>query len=241
MQICDSKTLTREITQWSKHFEGKETDDNWSLREKAIHHYRNILWGNGSVDHTEQLVALLKGAMDDILKALHSLRTTLSTAAFDLTSDIAIRLGPNALPLSTVLLENSLKFCAQSKKITAQAAYNASCTIIKYLPFQHRTIKQLAACMAEKSPSLRQYTIGIATTLLATHRISGNERLVKESLGQLSQIIRKGLTDSSPAVRTPSRELYWLFWRRHQQEADRLMVTLDPTTRTTVMREQPKY
>ncbi|KAJ1920171.1 suppressor of tub2 mutation [Mycoemilia scoparia] len=241
IQINNVKDISTEILSWSTHFEGRETEENWYNREKAINHYRDVVWGNSGLDNPAELVKTFKGCIHNILKALQSLRTSLSTVTILLFNDISERIGPHALPLFDLMFDNVLKLCSQMKKLTAQSAFKAADTMVKCFPFQHRVPKLLSLNMSEKSSTLRNYTIGITITLISVHRISGSDRVIKDCLENITFVIRKGVTDSSPTVRALSRELYWKFWESYRQEADRLLVMLDPTTRTTIVREQSKY
>lgn len=69
-QIHSAKDLEQEFSEIQKHYQDKETEHNWQVRERAITWTRCILRGNAPEVYSEVLVQGLKNMVDGIIKAV---------------------------------------------------------------------------------------------------------------------------------------------------------------------------
>ncbi|KAJ1979280.1 suppressor of tub2 mutation [Dimargaris cristalligena] len=238
--ILSVKFLDTEIQNMMPCFAGKEGEDNWMQREKAIQTLRGMVRANLE-GYTAPFLAHLKNLMDGILKALHSLRTTLQMATTQLIIDLALTLRHRLDSWAELLLHNLLKLCQLTKKISSQAGYQAACVLVRYVTYQPRLFALLSAAMLDKNINLRIYAIGIIKILLESHLFTDGSERAADALVHLNRSLQPALGDASPKVRETAREVYWTYWHLHPSSADTLLSTIDPTTKKQVMREQTKY
>jgi CLIP-associating protein 1/2 len=195
------------------HFEGKESEQNWSLREKSILKLRRVTKGNAPHDYQTHFLANFKALLDGILKAVASLRTTLSAAGCNLLQDIARTCGPNIDPMVEILLLQLVKHCGSLKKI---AAHNGNVTVdvlIGNVSYTSRIMQHIWGACQDKNVQPRLFATGWLKTILAKH---GKHRGVIEHGGGvelLEKCIKKGLSDANPGVRESMRGTYWMFAR----------------------------
>ena len=76
------------------HFEGKESEENWLLRDKDITKLRRITKGNAPSEYHAAYMAGIKQLQEGTLKAANSLRTTMATNGCHLVQELARTLGP---------------------------------------------------------------------------------------------------------------------------------------------------
>ena len=68
--IASQRDLEHEFRAFVPHFEGKETEFNWQDREKAIFRMRGMLRGGVDKQYIDAFVSGLRGAAEDIIKAV---------------------------------------------------------------------------------------------------------------------------------------------------------------------------
>ncbi|KAJ1658412.1 suppressor of tub2 mutation [Dispira simplex] len=240
VRILSTKHLDQEIQGMYPGFSGKEGEENWLLREKAIHTLRGMLRAN-IMEYQDAFLGHLKNLTDGILKALHSLRTTLQLSTTHLIIDMAVNFGSRFDPFAELFLTNLLKLCQLTKKISSQAGSNAACVLVHRVSYHHRMLSILVTALADKNVTLRQYAIGIIKVLLESHLfLSGNDR-ASEALALLNKALKLALGDASPKVRESSREVYWLYWYIHPKSAEVFLGQLDQSIKKQLLREQTKY
>ncbi|KAG5439973.1 hypothetical protein PCK2_000665 [Pneumocystis canis] len=120
--VCSSKELETEIQEMLPAFEGKETDNNWVMREKHIVRLRALLRGNVYKEYSSVFISGFKLLVDGIIKAvrINSLRTTLSLSGLQFIKDVAIVVGPAIDQSVEVLLSNLIrvKVCIQTSPLS---------------------------------------------------------------------------------------------------------------------------
>ncbi|KAI5294117.1 suppressor of tub2 mutation [Ascosphaera acerosa] len=211
------------------HFEGRETEQNWSARERAVLLLRRITRGNAPLDHSDHFVAGVKALLDGILKAVNSLRTTVSTAGCALVQELAQTLGPAIDPWCELLLQTMLKVASALKKITSQNANATVDAIVANASYAPRIMQHMWFAASDKNVQPRLYVTGWLKTIMNAHAVA--HRAVMEHNGGvdvLEKCIRRGLGDPNPGVREAMRGTYWLFWRYWRERADEIMEGLDP-------------
>src|SRR5262249_8367600 len=133
------------------HFEGKETEQNWLKREEAVTKLRRLLAGNAVSDYPDQLLGHLRGMLDGIIKAVNSLRTSLSKEGCSLVQEIAVTFGPGMDPMVELLLQTFIKLSAATKKISSQLANATVDTVIGKVSYTNRIMQHIWGACQDKN------------------------------------------------------------------------------------------
>ncbi|KAK2044477.1 ARM repeat-containing protein [Colletotrichum somersetense] len=211
------------------YFEGKETEQNWLKREESMTKLRKLIAGNVPQDFPDAFMLGLKGLLDGIIKAITSLRTSLSKEACNLVQDIAITFGPGMDPLVELLMQTFIKLAAATKKIASQQANTTVDIIIGKVTYSSRIMQHIWGACQDKNVQPRTYATGWLKTILnkEAHHKSHIEH--GGGLELVEKCIKKGLNDANPGVRERMRATYWVFAKIWPTRADVLRDTLEPT------------
>ena len=207
----DLEDTFREMQPW---FEGKESEGNWLRREKSILKLRKITKGNAPQDFTTLYLSCIKGLLDGMLKTVNSLRTTVSTIGCHLVQDIARVSGSGLDNMVEILLQNLIKLCANTKKITAAKANETVSAIMANVSYHVRLTQHIYAACQDKNVQPRNFATGWLKTIITKH---GHHKSVIEHGGGLELIekcVKLGLADRDKGVRDGMRPMYWMFARR---------------------------
>ncbi|KYK59181.1 HEAT repeat containing protein [Drechmeria coniospora] len=213
----------------ASYFEGKETEQNWLKREQSMATLRKLNAGNASTDFADTFVAGLRGMLDGIIKAMTSLRTSLSKEGCGLVQDVAATLGPAIDPMVELLLQTLVKLSAGTKKISSQQANVTVDTIVSRVTYNTRVMQHIWLASQDKNVAPRTYATGWLKTMLKkeAHHKSHVEHTGGVDL--MEKCIKKGLGDVNPGVREKMRPTYWAFWGLWPARADAIMADLDLT------------
>ncbi|OJD15856.1 hypothetical protein AJ78_03909 [Emergomyces pasteurianus Ep9510] len=219
------------------HFEGRESEQNWILREKSVLKLRRITKGNAPTDFQQNYLAGIKSLLDGILKTVNSLRTTLSATGCSLIQDIARASGPAIDPMVEVLLQNMIKVCASLKKISAQNGNLTVDAILGNVSYTSRIVQHLWLACQDKNVQPRLFVTGWIQTLIMKH--GGHKGLIEHSGGVdiIEKCIRKGLGDANPGVRENMRSTFWTFARIWADRAEGIMSSLDAKSKSLLERD----
>ncbi|KAG8939051.1 suppressor of tub2 mutation [Tulasnella sp. 419] len=89
--IRSAKELAERFESMKVFFKGKETEDTWNRRQQSVDIIRGMILTNVHVFYKKEFYGELKGGMLELtLWALSSLRTTLSSKASALYSELAL-------------------------------------------------------------------------------------------------------------------------------------------------------
>lgn len=211
------------------HFEGKETEQNWLKREESITKLRRLMAGNAATDFHESFLSGVRGLLDGIIKAIVSLRTSLSKEGCTLVQEIARVYGPGMDPMVELLMQTFVKLCAATKKIASQQANVTVDTIIGKVTYNARLMQHIWLACQDKNVQPRLYAAGWLTTLL--NKESHHKAHVEHSggLDLIEKSIKKGLADANPGVREKMRSTYWTFAKIWPARAEAIMSGLDTT------------
>mgnify|MGYP001025599006 CR=1 FL=1 len=225
-------------------FNGKETEQNWNLREKNIIKLRSILRGNVSMDFKDELVSNLRDFTDGFCKSMASLRTTLSTNGCQLVKDCCIIVGSEFDSIVDSIMPTMMKLCSATKQIASTNANMAICSVFIYLPFSHRYLQKIVAASNEKNVLPRSYS-GIWMQILLI-RFHDNQAFVSphgangfSGVDISSKVLQKLLGDANPAVRQVARECFWTFWEKFPSNAEALIFKLEPKVVKALEKSKP--
>ncbi|KAJ2742229.1 suppressor of tub2 mutation [Coemansia sp. BCRC 34301] len=241
--VPSKQSLATEFLHTVEAFAGRESEENWIQRERAIILYRGIVWGNAATELGEDLVGHLKDNMLDVFKVVNSLRTSLSASAMCLCEDIAMRLGPQASPLFDTIVDVLVRQCAQTKRISAQRAARSLEVVFHHLPLRAKAVDALRAKMLDKSSILRQAVVTTCTSIMRSHghQMATFDRRYLDVLVSISEVTSAGVTDAQPLVREAARELFWTLHAVSEVQATKLLATFPDSTRAAITRDKPRY
>ena len=213
LYIENHRDLEEMFREMHPYFEGKESEQNWLKREKSILKLRKITKGNALQDFSMVFLAGIKGLLDGILKTVNSLRTTVSTIGCHLVQDLARVAGSGIDSMVEILLQNLIKLCANTKKITAAKGNDTVSAIMANATFNSRLTQHIHGASQDKNVQPRSYACGWLKIIITKH---GHHKNVIEHAGGLEWIekcLKAGLGDRELKVRESMRSTYWAFAR----------------------------
>lgn len=192
-------------------FEGKESEQNWLKREQSCAKLRRINAGNAPTEFRDAFLVGLKGLLDGILKAVNSLRTSLSKEGCSLVQEAAKTSGPGLDPMVEILLQNLVKLCGGTKKISSQQGNTTVDIIIGKVSYSTRILQHIWLACQDKNVQPRTYATGWLKTLI--NKEAHHKSHVEHSGGLelIEKCVKKGLADANPGVRENMRSTYWTF------------------------------
>jgi CLIP-associating protein 1/2 len=227
--VNTSRELDEILREMHYHFEGKETEQNWMKREESMTKLRRLMAGNAATDFSEQFLTGLRALLDGIIKAIISLRTSLSKEACSLVQDIARTYGPAMDPMVELLMQTFIKLTAATKKIASAQANTTVDTIIARVTYNARLMQHVWGACQDKNVQPRLYASGWLKTLLNKEAHHKNHVEHTGGLDLIEKCIKKGLADANPGVREKMRATYWTFAGIWPAKAEAIMSGLDST------------
>lgn len=227
--VNTQRELDEIIREMHFHFEGKETEQNWLKREESVNKLRRLMAGNAVSDYHEPFLGHVRGLLDGIIKAVTSLRTSLSKEGCSLIQELAVAYGPGIDPMVEILMQTFIKLCAATKKISSQLANVTVDTLIGKVTYNARIMQHVWGACQDKNVQPRSYATGWLKTLLnkEAHHKSHVEHT--GGLDLIEKCIKKGLADPNPGVRESMRSTYWVFAATWPARAETIMNALDAT------------
>ena len=213
LYIENPRDLEEMFCEMHPYFEGKESEQNWLKREKSTLKLRKITKGNALQDFPTFYLTGIKGLLDGILKTVNSLRTTVSTIGCHLLQDLARVAGSGLDSMVEILLQNLIKLCANTKKITAAKANDTVSAVMANVTFHSRLTQHIYSACQDKNVQPRSYACGWLKIVINKH---GHHKHVIEHAGGLEWIekcLKAGLGDRDLKVRESMRSAYWTFAR----------------------------
>lgn len=201
-------------------FEGKESEQNWLKREQSCTKIRRLNTGNASSDFRDAFLINVKGLLDGILKAVNSLRTSLSKEGCSVVQELARTAGPGLDPMVEILLQNLIKLCGGTKKISSQQGNVTVDIIISRVSYNLRILQHIWAACQDKNVQPRTYATGWLKTLLKKEAHHKSHIEHTGGLDLIEKCLKKGLADANPGVRENMRSTYWAFAQTWPAKAD---------------------
>lgn len=208
-------------------FEGKESEGNWLKREQSCTKLRRLNAGNAPADFRDTFLVGIKSLLDGILKAVNSLRTSLSKEGCSVVQEIARTAGPGLDPMVEILLQNLIKLCGGTKKISSQQGNVTVDIIIGRVSYNLRIMQHIWFACQDKNVQPRTYATGWLKTLLKKEAHHKSHVEHTGGLDLIEKCIKKGLADPNPGVRESMRSTYWTFAALWPAKAEAIMDGLD--------------
>ncbi|KAI1110880.1 clasp N terminal-domain-containing protein [Nemania sp. NC0429] len=226
--------MIKGMHQW---FESKESEHNWMKREESVAKLRRLIAGNASTDFPDVLVAGCRGLLDGIIKAVNSLRTSLSKEGCALVQDLAITFGPGIDPMVELLMQTFIKLCAATKKISSQLANLAVETLVGRTTYNVRIMQHIWGACQDKNVQPRVYVAGWLKTLLKKEAHHKHHLEHGGGLDLMEKCIKKCLNDPNPGVREKMRSTYWTFAAIAPSRAETIMNGLESTAQKLLQKD----
>ena len=201
-------------------FEGRESEQNWLKREQSITTLRKLNSGNAVSEFQEAFVSGLRTMLDGIIKAMISLRTSLSKEGCSLVQEIAVSLGPAMDPMVELLMQTLVKLSAGTKKISSQMANATVEKIIGRVTYNQRLMQHIWAASQDKNVQPRTYATGWLKIVLKKESAHKSHIEHTGGVDVMEKCLRKGLGDANPGVREKTRSAFWAFWGVFPARAD---------------------
>ncbi|KAL1955565.1 hypothetical protein VTO42DRAFT_8444 [Malbranchea cinnamomea] len=237
LYINSQRELDDVVRDMVPHFEGKESEHNWIPREKSVIKLRRITKGNAPHDYQHVFLSHIKTLLDGILKAVNSLRTTLSSAGCNLIQDIARTCGPGIDNMVEILLQQLIKLCGSLKKITAQTGNVTVDVVLGNVSYTSRIMQHLWLACQDKNVQPRLFVTGWIRTIIIRHSSHKSSIEHGGGLELIEKCIKKGLGDANPGVRENMRGTFWIFARVWPERADGVMSALDAKSRALLEKD----
>ncbi|KAI1849293.1 hypothetical protein JX266_004788 [Neoarthrinium moseri] len=225
--------IFREMHGW---FEGRETEQNWLKREESVTKLRRLLAGNAS-DFPDAFLVGCKNLLDGIIKAVTSLRTSLSKEGCVLVQDIANTFGPGMDPMVELFMQTFIKLAAATKKIASQLANTTVDTIIGRTTYTARIMQHMWGACQDKNVQPRMYVTGWLRTLIKKEAHHKNHLEHGGGLELMEKCLKKGLGDANPGVREQMRATYWAFSAVWPTRAVAIMDGLEMTAQKLLLKD----
>jgi CLIP-associating protein 1/2 len=218
-------------------FEGRESEDNWSKREKNVILFRRVTRGNAPHDFSQTFLSATKTLLDGIFKVVNSLRTTMSTNGSLLIQEIARTCGPRIDSMVEIIMQNLMKLCSALKKIAAQNGNATVDVVIGSVSFNIRLLQHVAFAAQDKNVGVRLFASGWLKTLI--NRQAHHKSTVEHGggLDLVEKSIARGLADANPGVREASRGTFWMFYGVWPERAKAIADTLDAKSRNLLEKD----
>ncbi|KAE8148924.1 clasp N terminal-domain-containing protein [Aspergillus avenaceus] len=235
LDVLSGRDIERYLSQMAPHFEGRESEANWPEREKGVKLLRRLTRGNAPHDYNQIFISSLRTLVDGIMKVVNTPRTTLSTQGCLLLQDLAKTCGPTIDPMTEIIMQNMIKFCGGSKKISATKGNDTMCIILESVSYTPRMLQHVTSACQDKNAQLRQYAATWLRILLGRESTSSRSTSAN-NLDTLQKVIQKCLNDANPSVREEMRTTFWKFHELWPQLADDILNTLDSKSRLALER-----
>ncbi|KAI4193203.1 MAG: hypothetical protein LQ346_003982 [Caloplaca aetnensis] len=235
--MADRHALESAFDRMRGHFEDKETEANWAKRYTAIKTLNGITIGNSPYDFRDAYIAGIKSLVGGVIKAINSLRTTLSKAGCDLVEELAkVKLSGLDSTLE-MIFPHLVKLCASTKKIAVSKAESAINTIIANVSYQPYLMRQISLACEDKNTQPRLAATQWLKTLVGRHRLNKAVFEKGEGLALFENCLKKGLADSNADVRKSMRAAYWAFIRLWPERSEAILSTLSEQHRKVLTTE----
>ncbi|GAM84510.1 hypothetical protein ANO11243_025060 [Dothideomycetidae sp. 11243] len=219
------------------HFEGRESEENWLLRDKDITKLRRLTKGNAPSEFHSAYMLGLKQLQEGTLKAANSLRTTMMTNGCQLVQELARTLGPAMESMVENYLQSFIKMCAATKSLAQQSGNYTVDTIFQYVSYNVRHVQHVWLAAQDKNKQPRVFAALWLRTILGRQSGSRNQFEHSGGLELAEKTIKKCLTDADPKVKESMRATYWAFAKTWPDRAEVMMNSFDDKVKSALERD----
>ena len=197
--------------EFSPRFEGNESETNWRPRQESIILLRRLTASSAPQKYRAAYITAVKGLQEGIIKAVASLRTTLSTHGMRLVVEAVEKCGSDLDSTVEFIIHPLIKQCGNTRVQAASEASIAVSTVLTHTTYTSRILQHISHTMDEKNKALRGFAIGWLDAVLSKY--SDSRYLLEEKGGAdiVQKLVNKSLTDADATVRTKSESVYWTY------------------------------
>uniref|UniRef100_A0A060T958 Protein STU1 n=1 Tax=Blastobotrys adeninivorans TaxID=409370 RepID=A0A060T958_BLAAD len=221
-------------------FDGKENEFNWSEREKHVIQLRGAIRGNAPEDFHDDMIWAIKYLNVGIIKAINSLRTTLSNHACQFIKECALTLTHGMDSAIEPYLTNLVRLTASAKKISHQTAAMTVNALIVNTSYSTRYLNHINQVMGEKVAQAKVYSAVWLRIVICRHWKHKSSIEHGGGVPLIEKALVRGLSDANPQVREAIRSAFWAYHEVWSREAANFMEKLDMTTKKALERSRPK-
>jgi CLIP-associating protein 1/2 len=175
-------------------FEGRESEQNWSLREKNLIIMRKITKGNGPSDFRNAYVAMIRGNLDGILRSTASLRTSMQKNGCYLIQEAVQAVGPGLDPIVEFAMQTLLKLSSDTKSIAAEHANSTITIILNHVSYKSSLLQHVLNAATNKNQRPRLYAQGWMNNIISRHVNHKSTLEHGNGLENIEKVINKGLS-----------------------------------------------
>ncbi|OBA21408.1 hypothetical protein METBIDRAFT_69932 [Metschnikowia bicuspidata var. bicuspidata NRRL YB-4993] len=234
--VSNAGEISQMVSEMSQCFENKETERNWSTREKSILKLRSLLRGNAANEYLSDLIISIKELSEGICKSLSSLRTTLSVNSCQFVKEMAFLFRIHFEPLVDLFVPTLIKLCSNTKHLTNINAHVAMCGILTHCPLSAKLGQRILHAASEKSVNTKAFASSwLQIFIVRTHNLwrgSGSEIV--------ERVLLKLLPDPNMQVRLAAKDAFWKYCEYAEEPAVNLRSQLDPNINRALERSRPK-
>ncbi|KAI5951954.1 STU1 [Candida jiufengensis] len=242
-EILNATELYNIFDSYINHFEGKETESNWKLREKDIVEVRGIIRGSASIKFISDLISCLKNFAVPLCKGASSLRTTLCTHSCQLIKECAIIFEVEFDACAELIFPTLMKQCLSTKNITSSNANMAVAAFYANLPYNQRLLNKISSSMAERNHQPRLFSTLWLQILLLRYSLDNSffGHHLPHVIDISNKLLIKLLKDANPNVRQMAKDYYWCYSQILPEESEKLVKRLDSSTVKALERSQREF
>ncbi|KAI4153566.1 MAG: hypothetical protein LQ340_002231 [Diploschistes diacapsis] len=224
---------------FAPHFEGNEAEGNWKSRQDTVIFLRRLTVSSAPQRYNAAYIAVIRGLLQEgIIKAVMSLRTTLSTNGIRLVVEAVEKAGSDLDPIVESVIHPLIKQCGNTKHQTASEANIAVIAVLTKTTYTPRYMQHVSNTMEEKNKGLRGFAIGWLEAILAKYHNSKHLLEEKGGADTVQKIVHKGLTDADATVRGKAEAAYWSCSAIWPSRADIMMESLPPAKQKSLLAHQ---
>jgi CLIP-associating protein 1/2 len=158
----------------------------------------------------------------------------------ELVKDLALVTGPALDPYADYFLTTFIKLCAGTKKLVLQATQLIVSILLSTVSYNHKLTTHIWTAAQDKNQNPRVASSAWLRVFLDSHGVESKSQIEHgQGMENIEKTLRKGLTDPSPDVRTPMRDVYWTFARIWPERAEAIMAKLDLSGRKALDKANP--
>lgn len=234
--VDNEEELLHIFSSFAPIFEGKETEKNWSHREKAIHRVRTLLRSDVGAKYPQTFFLAIKDMSEMICKGLLSLRTSLCLSSCQLVKELAL-LQNDFLVLFDLFWPTLIRLCSSTKHLTSINAHVVVSAIFANTIITTKSAQKIFLSSKEKSASVRCYSaFWLQIYMLRSYKLWP----VPPSCEVVENILIKLLSDPNVQVRQAAKDAFWRYYILAVDAATVLQSKLDSNTVKALERSRPK-
>ncbi|ORX76370.1 hypothetical protein BCR32DRAFT_271312 [Anaeromyces robustus] len=239
IELSNISDIDNEVNIFCKVFSGKETEDNWDQRNKAIQKFRGIFNENNVILNNN--IKLLKPAIDLILDSIQSLRTALCVTSCLSIIDLATFYKTQLDVYSDIIISKLMPLINQTNKVISTLSSHTLGCIIKNVSYNLRNLQIISIPIIEKhkNTNTRQIStilIGISIEIAIQNDIQKEKFEKFGGLDLVISCLKKSIQDAGQFIRETSRKIFSIINVYWKVKATKFMDSLDMTTRKNLIK-----